>query len=74
MKTDNELPERIDTNLSDYQIGKAAVWYGKNKAHVDKLVQQDIPAYPPTNRYDKLDPAVWKANHWKWYLNTFKLS
>ena len=73
MKTNNELPDRIDSPLSDYQIGKAAIYYAKYKDTIDKWVKLDVPAYPPTNRYDKLEPAVWKANHWKWYLETFKL-
>jgi hypothetical protein len=73
METTNNIHEKKDTPLSDYQIDKAAIFYAKHTDYVNKLIQQDVPAYPPTNRYDKLEPAVWKANHWKWYIHTFKL-
>lgn len=59
--------------ITNKQFGKAAIFYAKHMAHVKDLIKQDIPSYPPTTAVDKNNPAIWKANHWKWFLDTYKL-
>lgn len=38
--------------------------------HVDNIVRHAEKAYPPTLAEDKSYCMIWKAEHWKWFLNT----
>jgi hypothetical protein len=57
--------------LSKNQIDKAKKWYVDHKEHVDKLFNILGKMYPPTEIEDKNNPALWKAEHWKWFLTVF---
>lgn len=59
--------------LTNYQIGYAAIFYSQHHEHIRKLIKQDVPAYPPTDAEDKRKPALWKANHWKWFLEKYPI-
>jgi|GEM_PF-2098420 len=48
---------------------KASIWYSLHKDHVDKLVSNAKTGYPPTDSLDIKNPNLWKAGHWKWYLD-----
>lgn len=56
--------------LSDSQIDGAFNAYNKHKIHIDNIVSYATKAYPPTLAEDKSYPMIWKAEHWKWFLNT----
>lgn len=60
----------INMELTNKQYKTAAIFYGKHKDHVDKLIINIKNPYPPTLAEDKNNPALWKANHWKWFLIT----
>lgn len=58
----------FSNQLGAKQILRAAQWYQDHKTHVDELVKTVSIAYPPTDNEDKANPALWKAAHWKWFL------
>lgn len=59
----------MESTLTTEQLTKASEWYKAHKEHVDKLVKDIKNPYPPTDTEDKNSPALWKANHWAWFLN-----
>jgi hypothetical protein len=46
------------------------VWYELHKDHIDKMVSEAEKAYPPSLIEDKSNPMIWKAEYWKWYLES----
>lgn len=51
---------------------KAREWYWGNIEHVDQLLVSTRTSYAPTGS-DILNPALWKAPHWKWFMETYKM-
>jgi hypothetical protein len=55
--------------LKTDQVKKAFDFYEAHRDHVKKLVLTATTAYAPTLSQDKNDPRLWRAPHWKWFLN-----
>ncbi len=58
--------------LSDNQIDKAYIYYKKHKEHVDNIVKICKNKFEPSQIEDKNNPYIWKAEHWKWFLENKK--
>lgn len=59
----------ISSVLTEGQRQKALEFYGGYRDRIDTLVEDTEPAYAPTLLEDKNRPALWKAEHWKWFLS-----
>ena len=66
--SNSTLPSVILTNE---QIESADSYYSLHKNHVNKLYGIAEYSYPPSLDTDKNNPSLWKAEHWKWYLDNF---
>lgn len=62
----------VSGSLSNDQLERADIWYCLHKNHVNKLYRLADNSFPPTLTEDKNNPALWKAGHWKWYLNNYR--
>lgn len=51
-------------------VEPAKKWYNEHKEHVEKLVAQLGPGYPPSGS-DCVKPELWKEDHWKWFLTKY---
>ena len=60
------------SSLSNEQLERADMWYCLHKNHVNKLYHLADNSFPPTLTEDKNNPALWKAGHWKWYLDNYR--
>ena len=58
--------------VSEENMVRATHWYLEHCTHVDKLIKTTDKAYPPSNNEDARDPRLWKAEHWKWFVNDMK--
>lgn len=54
--------------MKDEHKVKALAWYAEHKSHVDDLVKETQYIYGPSDE-DAGSPELWKAAHWKWFLN-----
>jgi hypothetical protein len=58
-------------------LNRGDIWFAKHEHHVRKLLDTfECPAVPPSGS-DRLNPALWKNIHWRWYMfyrDTYKLS
>jgi len=63
---------RVSGSLSIEQLEKADMWYCLHKNHVNKLYHLAENSLPPTLNEDKNNPSLWKAGHWKWYLDNYR--
>lgn len=70
--TSNAFIADVSGILSDEQIERADMWYCLHKNHVNKLYHLADNSFPPTLIEDKNNPALWKAGHWKWYLDNYR--
>lgn len=59
-------------DLSIEQLERADMWYCLHKNHVNKLYHLADNSFPPKLTEDKNNPALWKAGHWKWYLDNYR--
>ncbi len=59
-------------SLSIEQLESADIWYCVHKNHVNKLYHLAESSFPPTLNKEKNNPAIWKAGHWKWYLDNYR--
>ena len=57
--------------VSDSDLEKADMWYRLHKNHVNKLFNSAKTEYPPTELEDIKNPNLWKAEHWRWFLNNY---
>jgi hypothetical protein len=50
-------------------LNRGAKWLSEHREHVQAIVARNpiAPAIKPTGE-DLLDPRLWKAIHWKWYM------
>lgn len=71
-KKDNSFLYSVIGILSDEQLERADMWYCLHKNHVNKLYHLAENSFPPTLNEDKNNPALWKAGHWKWYLDNYR--
>lgn len=62
----------VSGSLSIEQLESADIWYCVHKNHVNKLYHLAESSFPPTLNEDKNNPALWKAGHWKWYLDNHR--
>jgi len=62
----------VSGSLSIEQLERADMWYCLHKNHVNKLYHLAENAFPPTLNEDKNNPTLWKAGHWKWYLDNYR--
>lgn len=53
--------------LTSEQIVKADQWRILHSEHVEKLLKENEPSYPPSKE-DASHPELWKTGHWKWFL------
>ena len=61
----------MEHKLSKQQINKAIEWYVSHEEHINRLVKGVLRTYPPTDSEDRNNPALWKAEHWLWFLRVF---
>lgn len=54
------------TILSEEQTANAVMWYNKNREYVESFIRKASFSYPPD---DKMNPALWKAEHWNWFTS-----
>ncbi len=66
---ENGVFEELQKEWNIDQRKKANDWYDSHKDHVNNLVKETRNYYPPTETEDINNPALWKANHWGWFLN-----
>lgn len=62
----------IESVLNSRQREVATAFYLRNKSHVDRLILSTNKAYEPSQVEDKNNPAIWKAEYWKWFLTTIQ--
>ena len=55
--------------LSTEQTLKTLIWLKEHRKHVYNMVFNSEKEYPPSDNEDKNNPALWKPEHWKWFLN-----
>jgi hypothetical protein len=73
LKTDKQCAiSGFSGSLSVEQLERADMWYCLHKNHVNKLYRLADNPFPPTQHEDKNNPALWKAGHWKWYLDNYR--
>jgi len=53
--------------LEDWHI-KAMQWSNDHDDHVQALIKNAKSSYPPTLSEDINNPALWKAEHWLWFI------
>ena len=58
--------------VSGSDLEKADMWYCLHKNHVNKLFNSTKTEYPPTELEDIKNPNLWKAEHWRWFLNNYR--
>ena len=58
--------------VSGSDLEKADMWYCLHKNHVNKLFNSTKTEYPPTELEDIKNPNLWKAAHWRWFLNNYR--
>ena len=58
--------------VSGSDLEKADMWYCLHKNHVNKLFNSAKTEYPPTELEDIKNPNLWKAEHWRWFLNNYR--
>ncbi len=56
--------------LTETQINRALIYYTKHKEYVDNMVKMTQNSFEPSQIEDKIDPMLWKAEYWKWFLTT----
>jgi hypothetical protein len=62
----------VSGSLSIEQLERADMWYCLHKNHVNKLYHLAESSFSPTLNEDKNNPTLWKAGHWKWYLDNYR--
>lgn len=62
----------VSCSLSVEQLKRADMWYRSHKNHVNKLYHLADKSFPPSLNEDKKNPNLWKAGHWKWYLDNYR--
>jgi len=65
--------EPIEEVLTHDQIVKAEEWLRIHRKHVCNIVMLVNKNFPPTLSEDKNNPNLWKAGHWRWYLDETKI-
>ena len=58
--------------MSKEVLEKAYMWYCLHKNHVNKLFNSTKTEYPPTELEDIKNPNLWKAEHWRWFVNNYR--
>jgi hypothetical protein len=52
------------------EISKARKFYNEHWVYVDKLLNTaKLIGYPPSLAEDIRNPALWKAEHWRWFMD-----
>ncbi len=69
---DNSFLHSVIGILSDEQLERADMWYCLHKNHVNKLYHLAEKSFAPTLNEDKNNPSLWRAGHWKWYLDNYR--
>lgn len=59
--------------LTQDQITKARIWWGEHKSHVWNITREIETTYPPTDLEDRNNPALWKPEHWGWFIHNGSL-
>ena len=73
LKTEKQCAmHSVSGSLLLRQLESADMWYCLHKNHVNKLYYLADKSFPPTLTEDKNNPALWKAAHWKWYLDNYR--
>lgn len=60
-----------DSYLTFPQAWAAKDWMKRHLLHIFNLTKDLEEGYPPTLQEDKDNPAIWKAEHWFWFLENF---
>ena len=73
LKTDEAVDKIFSLfSVSGSDLEKADMWYCLHKNHVNKLFNSTKTEYPPTELEDIKNPNLWKAEHWRWFLNNYR--
>ncbi len=54
--------------LSGIQLKRANNWLADYEVHIHDLCRHVKGSFPPSLSDDKDDPALWKTEHWRWFL------
>jgi hypothetical protein len=57
--------------MKSAHFDKGLLWFNDHREHVNRLLRKAEVAYEPTGS-DVLNPALWKAEHWKWFFQQLK--
>jgi hypothetical protein len=60
-----------DTYLTFEQAWRAKDWMKKHLFHVFNLIKNLESGYAPTLQEDKNNPALWKPQHWIWFIQEY---
>lgn len=63
------MQQKQASPLTFSQVQKAFDWYEKHEDNVLALYNFCSNSYPPTE--DKNNPSIWKAEHWRWFLDNY---
>jgi hypothetical protein len=52
---------------------RALEWYKNHTDHVMEMLKTTDCYYQPTEAEDLIDPSIWMAEHWKWFVMEYEL-
>lgn len=58
--------------LNRNQIDNAVLWYSDHTNHIKSLIKDTKLSYSPSDNEDKNNPNLWKPQHWKWFVETYR--
>ena len=60
-----------DSYLTFEQAWNAKDWMKRHLLHIFDLIKDLDEVYPPTLKEDKNNAALWKGEHWFWFINYY---
>ena len=60
-----------DSYLTFEQAWNAKDWMKKHLLHIFNMIKDLDEGYAPTLHEDKNDAALWKGEHWFWFINYY---
>jgi len=53
------------------QIQKTLEFYARHQELIDSRIHDTLKSFEPV-REDLGNPIIWKSEHWKWFIETYK--
>ena len=60
-----------DSYLTFEQAWNAKDWMKKHLLYIFNMIKDLNEGYPPTLNEDKNNSALWKGEHWFWFINYY---